>query len=77
MHRLSALVLTVSAPLLAPAVLGAEPRRPLRRNSSPVSGRRPPVDPAVVSARVDYGFRLSRSGEPPTYRNYRAISGCE
>ena len=34
-------------------------------------------DRAVVSARVDYGFRLSRSGEPPTYRYYRAISGCE
>ena len=34
-------------------------------------------DGAVVSARVDYGFRLSRSGEPPTYRYYRAISGCE
>ena len=28
-------------------------------------------DRAVVSARADYGFRLSRSGEPPTYRYYR------
>ena len=38
-------------------------------------------DRAVVPARVDYGFRLSRSGEPPTYRYYmgdrRVRIGCK